>query len=284
MKKTLYVSDLDGTLLNSGGVLSDFSRLAIEGFFEKGVLFTCATGRTLSSVNMLLEGVKFSCPAILSDGLFIYDMVAGKAVKTLRLNDALICAVEDELTRRNQEGFLYCLKGTEYGLFYKYAGDPLSQHFIESKRPFLGDNIFSIPSFSELPEEYVPLYFVIYSDYESLCSLQNSVTGEEGAHCLLNRDVYSTRKDIFFMNILSDQTSKSSAIHFLKEYLGAEEVVAFGDNYNDLPMLMSADRCYVPENGIEEAKAIATEVIPSCDADSVVRFIEREINSQRFLK
>lgn len=279
MKKTLYVSDLDGTLLNSGGVLSDFSRLAIEGFFEKGVLFTCATGRTLSSVNMLLEGVKFSCPAILSDGLFIYDMVAEKAVHTVRLDDALIRAVEDELKQRNQEGFLYCLKGSEYGLFYKSAKTPLSQHFIESKRPFLGDNIFETLSFSELPEEYVPLYFVIYSDYESLSSLQNQVTGKEGAHCLLNRDVYSTRQDIYFMNILSDRTSKSSAVQYLKEYLGADEVVAFGDNFNDLPMLLSADRCYVPENGIEEAKVIATEVIPSCDADSVVRFIEKDIQN-----
>ncbi|MDE1188087.1 MAG: HAD hydrolase family protein [Pantoea sp.] len=277
MKKTLYVSDLDGTLLNSGGVLSDYSRHAIEAFFDKGVFFTCATGRTLSSVNMLLEGVKFSCPAILSDGLFIFDMIADKPVKTLRLHDDLIRAVERELERCGQEGFLYCLKGTEYGLFYKTASDDLSQHFIESKRPFLGEKIFKTVSFSELPEEYVPLYFVIYHDYHTLSLLQSAITGEEGAHCLLNRDVYSAQPDIYFMNILSDQTSKSSAIDFLRDYLGANEVVAFGDNFNDLPMLMNADRCYVPENGIEEAKAIATEVIPSCDADAVVRFIEKDL-------
>lgn len=280
MKKTLYVSDLDGTLLNSGGVLSEYSRRAIDGFFNKGVLFTCATGRTLNSVNMLMEGVKFSCPAILSDGLFIYDMVSEKAVKSLRLSDTLIRTIEDELAPSNLEGFLYCLNGSEYGLFYKSALSHLSQHFINSKRPFLGDNIFQTSSFSELPDAFVPLYFVIYNDFDSLCILNNAVTGKEGAHCLLNRDVYSIQEDIYFMNILSDQASKSSAIQFLKDHLGADEIVAFGDNFNDLPMLVSADRCYVPENGIDEAKNIATAVIPSCDTDSVVRFIEKDILEQ----
>ncbi len=280
MKKTLYVSDLDGTLLNTEGKLSDYTRDAIGNFAKNGVLFTCATGRTLSSVKMLMGDVKFSCPAILSDGLLTFDMQNERIIQASVLPNQLIRQVEEKLNKLDKDGFLYCIKGNQYALFYTSESNALSQRFIKSKAPFLKDNIFKIDSFSALPQEYLPLYFVVYDEYDNLTLLQKAVNTIQNVHCLLNRDVYHEQNNIYFMNILTDSTSKHSAIHSLKKYLGVDEVVAFGDNYNDLPMLASADRCYVPENGIPEAKKIATQVIASCDLDSVVKFIEEETNSQ----
>lgn len=59
----------------------------------------------------------------------------------------------------------------------------------------------------------------------------------------------------------------------LREICGADEVVAFGDNYNDITMLKAADRCYVPANGVEEAKELATGIIGGCDEDGVISFL-----------
>ncbi len=276
MKRTLYISDLDGTLLNSKGKISPYSLDAINRFSESGVLFTCATGRTLSSVKMLLGEARFTCPAVLSDGLLTFDMMKNEVVNVVSLSRDLIIHVSAILENTDQDGFLYCIKGNEYALFYTAARNALSRRFIESKRPFLKDNIFRIDHFSCLPEGYLPLYYVLYDEDARLKQLQQTISTLQGAHCLLNRDVYHDREDIYFMNILSDTTSKHSAINTLRACLDVDEVVAFGDNYNDLPMLKHADRSYVPENGIREAKQIATQVIPSCDLDSVVRFIEAD--------
>lgn len=81
MTKTLYISDLDGTLLNREGQFSDYTREALRRFDEAGILFTCATGRTLSSVSMLLGEARFTCPAVL--GGAIYRARAG--------NSGLVC-------------------------------------------------------------------------------------------------------------------------------------------------------------------------------------------------
>ena len=53
-----------------------------------------------------------------------------------------------------------------------------------------------------------------------------------------------------------------------------DEIVAFGDNVNDVEMLTLADRCYVPENGLPQIREMADLIIEGNDLDSVARFIE----------
>ena len=67
--------------------------------------------------------------------------------------------------------------------------------------------------------------------------------------------------------------SKASAILKLKEMYDIDEIVAFGDNVNDVEMLELSDRCYVPENGLPQIREMADMVIEKNDLDSVARFI-----------
>ena len=55
-----------------------------------------------------------------------------------------------------------------------------------------------------------------------------------------------------------------------------DEIVAFGDNVNDVEMLELADRCYVPENGLPQIREMADIVIEKNDTDSVARFIAED--------
>ena len=61
----LYVSDLDGTLLNSNKVVSNYSKNILNNLIKKGVLFTVATARTPGTINDLLSGLNISIPAVL---------------------------------------------------------------------------------------------------------------------------------------------------------------------------------------------------------------------------
>ena len=55
--------------------------------------------------------------------------------------------------------------------------------------------------------------------------------------------------------------------------VGAEKVVSFGDNLNDIEMFKASDEAYAVSNACEELKEIATGVIGSNDEDSVARYI-----------
>ena len=70
--KTLYVSDLDGTLLNSNSAVSENSKAIINKVIEKGLLFSVATARTPATVMKLLEDVNIQLPMVLMTGALTY--------------------------------------------------------------------------------------------------------------------------------------------------------------------------------------------------------------------
>jgi hydroxymethylpyrimidine pyrophosphatase-like HAD family hydrolase len=67
--------------------------------------------------------------------------------------------------------------------------------------------------------------------------------------------------------------TKAAAIRQLKEMLGVERIVAFGDGRNDLSMFALADECYAVENAHPDLKAAATAVIGSNREDGVARWL-----------
>ena len=62
---TLYVSDLDGTLLNSDVKISENSKNIINSLIEKGMKFTVATARSLVSASDKIEGLNLKLPVVL---------------------------------------------------------------------------------------------------------------------------------------------------------------------------------------------------------------------------
>ena len=67
----LYVSDLDGTLLNTSASLSPYTIKTINGLVEKGMLFTYATARSLSSASVAAKGLNPKIPVIVYNGAYI---------------------------------------------------------------------------------------------------------------------------------------------------------------------------------------------------------------------
>ena len=62
----------------------------------------------------------------------------------------------------------------------------------------------------------------------------------------------------------------------LKEMIHSDEIVVFGDNFNDLSMIELSDRSYAPTNALPEVKEQVTEVLGDCDHDGVAEFLEKE--------
>lgn len=65
----------------------------------------------------------------------------------------------------------------------------------------------------------------------------------------------------------------------LKEYLGVEYIVAFGDGKNDMEMFEIADESYAVENAVDELKAIATGVIDSNEKDGVAKWLYQKFST-----
>ena len=83
--------------------------------------------------------------------------------------------------------------------------------------------------------------------------------------------------DVFVFEAFSANASKGKTIRKSAERVGAERVVAFGDNLNDLPLFEGADIRIAVANAVPEIKASADFVCGANTEDGVVRYIARDL-------
>ena len=80
MPKTLYVSDLDGTLLKKDKTLSDYTKSALNRLIKSGAAFTYATARSFSSASPLVCDIDIAIPSVTFNGVFIVDPKSGEHI------------------------------------------------------------------------------------------------------------------------------------------------------------------------------------------------------------
>mgnify|MGYP002511059712 FL=1 len=78
MGRTLYVSDLDGTLLNRQDRINPKSIRIINDLVGQGMTFTYATARSLSSASVVTQGLSADIPVIVYNGAFILHPATGE--------------------------------------------------------------------------------------------------------------------------------------------------------------------------------------------------------------
>ena len=93
--KTLYISDLDGTLLNSEASLSEFTKETLNQLIQEGMLFTYATARSSISACAVTQGLNVKLPVIVYNGTFIKDLFNGEFLVSNYFGDEVKDLLDD---------------------------------------------------------------------------------------------------------------------------------------------------------------------------------------------
>ena len=110
-KKVLYLSDLDGTLLTKDARLSDYAVKTLTRLLDQGVLFSFATARTGESALKIMKELPLKVPAILMNGVLIYNFETQEFVSRQYLEKDAVQTVKQLLRAAGIGGFLYRLEG-----------------------------------------------------------------------------------------------------------------------------------------------------------------------------
>ena len=266
MSRTLYVSDLDGTLLLPSQVLSDFTAQTINRLVAEGMLFSYATARSIVTAAVVTAGISVSIPIITNNGVFIKDNRSGKNIHANYFSPEEareICSAHNKLglypivysQRPEGEKFTYCL----------HLINPETRAFLDTRRGDIRDNPIDEP---ERQCEGGVFYFRATGDSVKLRGLYERFKGR--FYCVFIKDIYDNE---YWLEIMPMAASKANAVLELKRILGCDRVVCFGDAENDIPMFHIADECYAMENAVPELKAIATGVIGSNAEDGVAKWL-----------
>ncbi len=269
-EKTLYVSDLDGTLLRSDQRTSDYTNRVVNALVSQGMYFSYATARSYSTAHKVTAGMTAAFPLIVYNGAFVRDNASDSLLlKNFFAPDAGAALVRDLLDGGIAPIVYAFIDGREKFSYNDGAINAATRDFVNSRkgddrdRPvtrdedLLAGELFYVTCIGE-PEKLRP-FFDAYRDR---------------FHCVYQRDIYSGEQ---WLELMPKAASKSSAIRQLKALLGCERLVVFGDGANDIDMFQIADEAYAVANAVPELKAVATGTIGSNDEDGVANWLAQNV-------
>lgn len=255
----LYISDLDGTLLNNQMCLSDETVSILNKLIEEGLNFSFATARSIDSVEKIIKPLNLNLPYIIYNGVAVYDPVN----KNYLISDVESLSPFVFIADEAEGNHIYFREILNKGQF-NFVNSPVNK----------GDKRFKIiDSYSSLNyDEYISIACI--DKKEALMNFYNKYKDHGELEIHLTEDVYE--KEFYWLEFAKKGSTKKDALIFLKDYLKISNLVTFGDNLNDISMFSIADEAYAVENAHSDLKKLATEVIGTNIDNSVAKKIKND--------
>ncbi len=276
--KTLYISDMDGTLLQSNGEMSAFTKEKLNDFYKKGIPFSVATARSMISAMPILNGVRFAAPIVLMNGVFVYDTETKRAVKYHEIEHSVLQKVLDCFYEKNLHPFMF-LYSNDYKLSIKYTefdNDGMKE-FYDARVDLLEGRFTQTDNLTKIENGQHPIYVNYYAPPQILDEIVEKLKSFPEIDFAYYKDSYS---DDWLIEIYSHTASKANGAKEVKKFVGADSITAFGDNLNDIIMMNGADTAVAVENAVSEVKEIANVIIGKNNDDSVVKYIIEKEGAQ----
>lgn len=270
MEYKLAAIDMDGTLIASDGI-SEKTKIVLKQVEEKGVEVVITTGRILQSARYHYEDIGLKGRLIACNGGIITDANSGKIIYENPLDKdkvVRIAKMADVLGldyNMYSEDKLYVLKNSQGGLDGSY--DYQEEYRKE------GVSISYLENIEDLDLSTSKIYKIIFiekdgSKLEDFRGKLSKISGISISSSWPNN-----------LEIMNEGVSKGEALRILsKKYkINMKDIIAFGDNENDLDMITSVGLGVAMENGIDLIKENADIITRSNDEDGVAMVLEKYI-------
>lgn len=273
MPDMLYVSDLDGTLLQDDATLSPHARRVLTDLLARRAPFTVATARSLASMQHILQGIEVNLPVIEFNGAFLSDLATGEHLWINDLQQPVLDQVYDVLCSQGHAPFLSTFDGSHDWLYAPPAAHAGMQWYIDDRLAVADRRMRQVDDVTAgLSERVVCL--TIIDRAQALAPVMRQL-GAFGDAIDVNYWDNSYSPGWHWISVHDGRATKDRAVAELIKHagLGDVEVTAFGDQVNDVAMVRSAHRGVAVANAIAEVRAVADEIIGPNTQDSVPEYI-----------
>lgn len=282
----LITIDIDGTLLNCYGEVTEKNKQAIKMALEKKVEVVLTSGRMPQAILPIANEINANKYIISGNGAAIYDVQKDKIIYNNYLTKKKLLEIIDICEKNSMFYNVYTnnvilTKSLNYNILYYYAENKKNPDDKKIKINILDD----IYSYVEKYEGNDFLKITICDNNETifkriinrLKEIKN-VDVLEVSHMSKKIIKYGSKEveiSYFYTEVTNENVNKWSAIENLIQILGIkkEEVISIGDNINDKEMVLNAGLGIVTGNSSPEMKKIAKEVVASNDESGVAEAI-----------
>ena len=258
----LVAFDLDGTLMDDGMIISARVRQAITAAQERGVVVTLATGRMFDFLRPIARDLSITAPLICYQGGLIQAPDADSPLYRATLEPALVREVLEWQAQRDARVFLYA--GEDVFLTERRHPDEF-YHYM------LGERLVWVDDLAPVLDHHEPVKFIVILEPHEAEQVRAELQQRFG------KRMQVTRSHELIVEGNPPGVSKGEALRLLADCLQIPQaqVLAVGDQDNDVPMLIWAGMGVAMGNGSRAAKAVADWVAPSLAEDGAAVAIER---------
>lgn len=212
--KTLYITDLDGTLLNKDQKVSPKSIEIINRLIDKGLLFTYATARSIVSASKVTEGLDITIPVVTGNGVSIVHPQSHKLISTLAFTKQEKNQLAESLKKRQIYPLVRAyVDGQDKCIWVKNKENPALCNYLNEPVRKIDPRLYPVSEFDDLWQGEV--FYIICMGFEGeLDSLYEDIRQQEKYRSLLTQQLYNTD---FWLEIMPEQATKSNAILGLKK-------------------------------------------------------------------
>lgn len=274
----LFVSDLDGTLLDAEARLADAAREALGRRIAAGLQFTVASARSVHTMAPILAGLDLRLPVIEFNGAFLTDLRTRESVIGHTLEAEIAAALLD-WGREIGVPPLICtyVRGQQrvhHGSELPNAG---IAHYVEGRRRAGDERLQLTQDLRRVLEEPI-VSVILIGAAAPLARIEGAIEQRfpGRTHTLRYENRYSP--GWWWLTVQSGAATKAHGLREVAQLVGAPlcDVTVFGDEVNDIPMFQVAGTGVAVDNAVEPLKRIAHEIIGPHHEGSVVEYLLRE--------
>ncbi|MEZ0363524.1 HAD family hydrolase [Mycobacterium sp. pUA109] len=264
---TLIASDVDGTLLDDDEAISPRTRAAVHAAVAGGAQFLLATGRPPRWIRPVVDALGFAPMAVCANGAVLYDPETDRVISARTLSADVLGELA-EIAGRVIPG-----AGLAVERIGESAHDAATPQFVSSpgyEHAWLNPDNTEVSVDDLLSAPAIKL--LIRKAGATSAEMAAALAGHVGR---AGDITYSTNNGL--IEIVPAGISKATGVQEITGPRGIadEEVVAFGDMPNDLPMLRWAGHGVAMGNAHPDVLAAANEVTAANTDDGLARVLER---------
>ena len=267
----IVVIDIDGTLLTPESTITSHTLQAVQAAQKAGIVVTLATARRYSNTYLIANELGLNSPLILYDGAILMQHPNPAILHKQLLPAHVGQQAVDILIRHNIQPVVHPFKDTKEEI---WTGPP------DFDTPWVNTYFASAPvqihrmPFDDLCTGHPdPIRVVAFASEEIIHALLPEITALECSWTITRRGNYGSSE----LAIMHQSCSKASGVMILARYFHVplEEIMAIGDNNNDIEMLRTVGWGVAMGQASEAVKSVAHAITTSNREDGVARAIER---------
>lgn len=270
----LYVSDLDGTLLDKSGYLSDRSREQLLELLAEGIPFTVASARSLVSMRERLGDLPLKLPVIEFNGAYVTDYHTGEKLITHSIGSGMVTGIQQVIREQKVIHFVSSYDGFEDHVYHTSERNGGMDYYLTEREEANDPRLRLTQDWCEIEQEQVVCFTAV--DHEKpMRRLHDALEERYGDELTMHLwdDTYAT--GWWWLMVHYQSACKGKAILALQQSQGlaGHELTVFGDQVNDLGMMDVANCKVAVANACPEILETADIIIESNYLNSVPQFI-----------